>query len=148
VSGIGGYGREPETGSRFRPEERGAGVARRGNRQLREVPMKDRVLEIVCHEGGFRQQPHLVALVARDEGTEKLFTATTTPNPRGNRFVGRAQPLADSDRVVWSACRCARGEHAIYPRQVSEAVEHLRYRHQKARKVDVRRVTAARPNRT
>ena len=83
MSGTGGYGREPETGSRFRPDERGGGVARRGNRQLREVPMKDRVLEIVCYEGGFRQQPHLVALVARHEGTEKLFTATTTPIPEG-----------------------------------------------------------------
>ena len=148
MSGTGGYGREPETGSRFRPDERGGGVARRGNRQLREVPMKDRVLEIVCHEGGFRQQPHLVALVARNEGTEQLFTATTTPNPRGNRLLGRAQRLADSDRVVWSACRCARGEHTIDPRKVSEAVEHLRHRPPKARKVDVRRVTPARPDRT
>ncbi|MDQ3276026.1 MAG: hypothetical protein M3Q39_13620 [Actinomycetota bacterium] len=131
-----GYGRDPDTGSRFGPDERGGGVTRRGNRHLRDVPEKDRVLEIVCYES--RQQPHLVALVARVDGTEKLLTATTTPHPRGNRFVGRAQRLADSDRVEWSACRCAPGEHAIDPRKVSEAVEHLRYRHRKARSVDVR----------
>lgn len=148
----GPWGTEPDSGSRIGP------TIRVGNKLLRDIQAADRLLEIVCPDGGSRRQPRLVAVVTKDMTLEIVNT-----------------PLAQAGRGrVYTPCRCAldlaeetdamrerlraqlesvgadlddagpvqsRG-HFLDVAKVLAAVERLRYQPRKARRVDVGRVAA------
>lgn len=125
MAGMNGYGSDPSTGSRFRPDGEGGIVSiRLGNRMLRDIPDADRLLTIHCAEGGSRQQPRLVAVVTRDLELQGMNT------PRANAVSG----------ALFVPCRCPRKGHEIDLGKAVETVERLRYRTRKARRVEVVRL--------
>lgn len=127
---MNGYGSDPSTGTGSRSRPHG-----RGNRTVRNIPADDRVLTIHCHRGGSRQQPRLVAVVARGEDGKHQLVVMNSPHlvtlPRAG--AGRG--------VARTPCRCPDKGHVIDVGKVMEAADRLQYQPRKARRVDVQRVT-------
>lgn len=126
---MNGYGSDPSmgTGSRSRPHSR-------GNRTLHDIPAADRVLTIHCHGGGSRQQPRLVAVVARGEDGKHQLVVMNSPHLMTTPRAGASRAVARTP------CRCPDNGHVIDVGKVMEAAARMQYQPRKARRVDVRRV--------
>ena len=114
------YGKDPATGSRLGP------AVRLGNKQLRDIPPGQRLLEVTCAAGGSRKGgPRLIAVV-----TPELT------------LHGVATQDAASPGRLYAPCRCAAGGHVLDTARVAEAAIRLRGQPRKARRIDAARVAA------
>ena len=91
-------------------------VSRNVSRTNARLRRADPLLTVYCVAGGSRKGSRVVWVVPRVPGSGML-------------------PLVFTENLV--SCRCPEKMHRIDPVKLSEAVERLRYRPAKARRVDV-----------
>ena len=110
-------------GFRTRPASDGDSIAyvRPGNGMLRDIPVAERFMEIVCAAGGSARGPRLVAVVTTTWNLEVERTPLATAGP------GR----------VYTPCRCGPKGHDLDIAKVEAALVRLRGRPRKGRRIDV-----------
>jgi hypothetical protein len=107
---------------------RGNRHAIRGNRMLRDIPERERLLEIDCY-GERRERGRLVAVVTRDRKVIAMRQPSLIDSPR-----------AGGNPVQWTLCRCDDGRHPIDVPKALDAADRLQHQPVKARRVDVTRL--------
>lgn len=115
--------RDADTGIGIFKDGAGAIHVRPNNQLIRNVPVKDRLLEIHCTRAGSRQG-HLVAVVT----TDMQVHVTNTPRASVDEWT------------IFTPCRCEEHGHKLDVRKVWAAADRLGHRPYKARREDVRRV--------
>lgn len=145
-------GTEPSTGSRIGP------TIRVGNRPVRDISAQERLLEIVCADGGSRQQRRLVAVVTKAMALETVRTPHANVKPgvvytpcrcgldlagetdEAREAVHRALRAAGLDPASVDLPPTQSRGHFLDVAKVLEAAERLRYQPRKARRIDAARV--------
>jgi hypothetical protein len=94
---TGGYTKLPG-GFRERPGPDGRlAYIKTGNEELRSIPARDRLLEVVCHQAGSAKGPRLVAVVSTG------WAVVVVGNPDATTTPGR----------LLTRCRCGPDGHSL-----------------------------------